>query len=182
MVYKQHSGGTDYVVRRPVSPRWSGAVGIEENGAGLPAFVDDDQGMDRSEIVSPIEMLEADSLFLQSPLNEPRQLVAAQSAGVLAAGSHPRCRHQSRAGQPPALTLAATDANFAIGRRIAFHIDQIIDRRRAESEDIEAFHHGSGSACERRCGSAFQYSMGGNFPLLPRQKNQGHPRPRNGHG
>ncbi len=78
-----------------------------------------------------------------------KKMERGKPAGVLAASAHPGCRHQSRARQPPALAIPATDPHFAVGNWIALHVDQVIDRRIAKSEDIERFDHSFGSACER---------------------------------
>ena len=137
MVHEQHPRRPDHVVRRPIDSGPGRAVGMEEDRASLPRFVDDDHGMDRPGVVLAVEVIQADSFFPESPFDELRKLIAAQAACILATGAHACRRHQRRARQPASLTLPAADRHLAVGGRVVLHVEQIVDGRAAQPENIE---------------------------------------------
>ena len=82
-----------------------------------------------------------DSFLVESPHDELRQFVVAQGPRIGAAASHARSRHEGRGRQPTALPLAATDGSLGIFRGIRIDVQQIIDRRVADSHNVKALVH-----------------------------------------
>ena len=112
--------------------------------------------MDRPRVGLPANMLGANAFLAKASKHELGQLVVAQCAGIDATGPEPRGRHQGRGRQSAAMAFPTADRPLGVGLRIRVDVQQFIDRRIAQSENVEGFDHGVFTGCMlvRLCGES----------------------------